>query len=95
METKNNPMQDKSILQEADDIVNNRSRGYEEAESSFVNISNIASAIRRKEITPRDVTAVLIALKLSREQFKHKHDNLVDAAGYVQLDYLLAEIGYE
>lgn len=84
-----------SILAEADNIVNNRTRGYESAEESFVSISAIASAIRRKEITPRDVTAVLIALKLSREKYSHKRDNLVDAAGYIQLDYILAELGYE
>jgi hypothetical protein len=84
-----------SILAEADNIVNNRTRGYESAEESFVSISAIASAIRRKEITPRDVTAVLLALKLSREKYSHKRDNLVDAAGYIQLDYILAELGYE
>lgn len=84
-----------SILAEADNIVNNRTRGYESAEESFVSISAIASAIRRKEITPRDVTAVLLALKLSREKYSHKRDNLVDAAGHIQLDYILAELGYE
>ncbi len=84
-----------SILSEADEIVNNRSRGYEPAEDSFENISQIASAIRRKNITPRDVSAVMIALKLSRERYAHKRDNNVDAAGYIQLDHLLAEAGHE
>ena len=86
---------DQSILKEADEIVNNRSRGYEPAEDSFKNISQIASAIRRKNITPRDVSAVMIALKLSREQYAHKRDNNVDATGYIQIDHLLAEAGYE
>ena len=86
---------DQNILKEADEIVNNRSRGYESAEDSFKNISQIASAIRRKNITPRDVSAVMIALKLSREQYTHKRDNNVDAAGYIQIDHLLAEAGYE
>ena len=89
METK------QSILKEADEIVNDRTRGYEPAEDSFKNISQIASAIRRKNITPRDVSAVMIALKLSREQYAHKRDNNVDAAGYIQIDHLLAEAGYE
>lgn len=86
---------DKTILEEAHDIVNNRERGYEKVEHSFIHISAIASAIRRKDITPRDVAAVLIALKLSREQYKHKRDNLVDAAGYIQIDHLLAEAGHD
>lgn len=86
---------DKSILTEADNIVNNRTRGYEDALSSFENISQIASAIRRKELTPRDCAAILIALKLSREQFSHKRDNNVDAVGYIQIDHLLAEQGYD
>ncbi len=89
METK------QSILKEADEIVNDRTRGYEPAEDSFKNISQIASAIRRKNITPRDVSAVMIALKLSREQYAHKRDNNVDAAGYIQIDHLLAEAEYE
>ena len=86
---------DQSILKEADEIVNDRTRGYEPAEDSFKNISQIASAIRRKNITPRDVSAVMIALKLSREQYVHKRDNNVDATGYIQIDHLLAEAGYE
>ena len=86
---------DQSILKEADEIVNDRTRGYEPAEDSFKNISQIASAIRRKSITPRDVSAVMIALKLSREQYAHKRDNNVDAAGYIQIDHLLAEAEYE
>lgn len=84
-----------SILQEADKIVNDRTRGYEPVEDSFKAISRIASAIRRKDITPRDVSAVMIALKLSREQYAHKRDNNVDAAGYIQIDHLLAEAGYD
>lgn len=86
---------DRSILKEADEIVNDRTRGYEPAEDSFKNISQIASAIRKKDISPRDVSAVMIALKLSREQYAHKRDNNVDAAGYIQIDHLLAEAGYE
>lgn len=82
-----------NILEEADKIVNDRSRGYEDVVSSFKNISNIASAIRRKPILPRDVSAVLMALKLSREQYAHKRDNLVDLAGYAQIDHILAEAG--
>ena len=86
---------EQSILKEADEIVNDRTRGYEPVEDSFKAISLIASAIRKKDITPRDVSAVMIALKLAREQYAHKRDNNVDAAGYIQIDHLLAEAGYE
>lgn len=84
-----------SILLEADQIVNGRQRGYEDPVASFENIAAIASAIRRKPITARDCSAILIALKLSRESFSHKRDNLVDACGYLEIDNILAEQGYE
>lgn len=89
--------QDNSILQEAHRIVNERVRESDRDNPirGFVHIASIASTIRGKDITPRDATAIMMAVKLSREQFKHNRDNLVDLAGYTQIDHLLAEAGYE
>ena len=86
-----------SILEEAHKIVNERSRSSDRDNpvEGFVHIASIASTIRGKDITPRDCTAIMMAIKLSREQYKHNRDNLVDLAGYTQIDYLLAEAGYD
>lgn len=35
------------------------------------------------EITPEDAMVMMVALKLSREMFKHKDDNIIDAHGYL------------
>lgn len=86
-----------NILLEANRIVNERARDTdrEDPVSGFEDIAKIASAIRNKDIEPRDATAVMMAVKLSREQYAHNRDNLVDLAGYAQIDYLLAEDGYK
>lgn len=47
--------------------------------------SRIASEIYGREIEPRECVIVLMAVKLSREAFKHKRDNLVDLIGYADI----------
>lgn len=48
-------------------------------------ISRIASEIYGREIEPRECVIVLMAVKLSRERFKHKRDNLVVLIGYADI----------
>jgi SAM-dependent methyltransferase len=45
--------------------------------------AQIASLLCRKEITCRDIYFFQIALKLARESWSHKEDNLLDLAAYV------------
>lgn len=74
-----------SILLEADLIVNGSRKsdyGYTE---SFTKIAQIASLVANKEFTPQDVCKILLAVKLVRESYRHKRDNLVDLAGYAEL----------
>ena len=48
--------------------------------------NNIAlEAYAFKELTDIDCAKVLIAVKLVRESYKHKEDNLIDACGYLKL----------
>ena len=75
-----------SILSEAERIVNgDRQADYSDPVSNFKHIAAIASAIRKKELTSEDCAVVLMAVKLARENYKHKRDNLVDLAGYVEI----------
>lgn len=37
----------------------------------------------KEEITAEEAILMMVALKLSRESFRHKEDNIVDAHGYL------------
>ena len=82
-----------NILQEANSIVRgDRQADYGDTVANFKHIANIASAIRKKEFTAEDCCVVLMAVKLAREQFKHKRDNLVDLAGYTEILNQIKEV---
>jgi hypothetical protein len=75
-----------SILSKAETIVNGeRQCDYDEPTGSFNKVAQIASLLTHKDLTAKDCCLVLIAVKLARESFKHKEDNLVDLAGYAEL----------
>jgi len=78
----------RSILEEANDIVNNRS---EEADRSYGPFSEgmdraamIFQGMTGHEVTGADMFKALVALKFSRESYNHKKDNLLDAVAYIQ-----------
>ena len=77
---------EKSILAEAEEVVNgSRHSDYGDARESFGRIATIASVMTGKELSPEDCCAVLMAVKLVRESFAHKRDNLVDLCGYAHI----------
>ena len=88
----NNEENNKSIIAEAEEIVNgSRQSDYGDARESFSRIATIASVMTGKEISPEDCCAVMMAVKLVRESFNHKRDNLVDLCGYAELMNRLKE----
>jgi hypothetical protein len=76
-----------NILHRADEIVNIRSeekeRDYGPFEEGMQKAAGIASLMCNKEITTSDMYKCMIALKLSRESYSHKEDNLLDACAYI------------
>ncbi len=76
-----------NILNEADKIVNERSqeisRQYGSFSEGMERAAKIASNMSGKEITATDMFISMIALKLSRESFNHKTDNLLDCVAYI------------
>jgi hypothetical protein len=81
-----------SILSEAERIVNgDRQADYSDPVENFKRIAEIASAISKKELSPTTCAIVMIAVKLARESYKHKRDNLVDLAGYVEILHRIKE----
>ena len=79
--------ENKSILQEALDIVEKRDqekeREYGPFEEGMERAANIAAAATGKDITAEDMYMILVALKLSRQSYNHKRDNLLDAVAYL------------
>lgn len=76
-----------NILEKANDIVNNRSeekqRQYGPMAEGMIKASKIASELCSKDISAVDMYKCMIALKLSREAYSHKEDNLLDCVAYL------------
>ena len=87
-------IKDESILSEAERIVNDeRQADYSDPVANFEHIASIASAISKENLSPTTCAIVMIAVKLARENYKHKRDNLVDLAGYVEILHRIKEAG--
>ena len=77
------PTELEGVLDEAKRIVNGaRNEDYGTPEDNFARIATMWSVILGTEVTPRQVATCMIALKLARDAFQPKRDNLVDIAGY-------------
>jgi hypothetical protein len=76
----------KNVLEEANDILGgNRQADYGDAVKNFENIAKVASILADKQLDAEDCCKVLMAVKICREGFKHKRDNLVDLAAYADI----------
>lgn len=78
----------KSILEQANEIVNNRSeeadRQYGPFSEGMDRAAMIFNGMTGLNVTGREMFKALLALKFSRESYNHKEDNLLDAAAYIQ-----------
>ena len=78
----------KTILAEADGIVNNRNeekeRQYGPFSEGMDRAASIFNGMTGLEVTGKEMYIALIALKFSRESYNHKRDNLLDAVAYIQ-----------
>ena len=76
-----------NILKKANEIVNERKEEKERqyGPMSWTNdqAAKIATIISGKKITCKDMYYMQIALKLARESFSHKEDNLLDLVAYI------------
>ena len=86
-----------NILERANKIVNERSEEKERQYGPFVasmsraaSLYNLMSPKGEDNMTTAGMYRALIALKLSREAYAHKEDNLLDAVAYIgsMNDYL-------
>lgn len=76
-----------NILLKANEIVFERAeekeREYGPFEEGMAKAARIATELCNKEINTKDIYLCMIALKLSREAYNHKEDNLLDAVAYI------------
>jgi len=76
-----------NILEEANKIVNERSeekeRMYGNFDEGMEKAAEILSLMTGKKHDAIIMFKAMIALKLSRESFNHKEDNLLDAVAYI------------
>jgi|SRR5690606_4599060 len=72
------------ILDEAKKVVYERNAAYGQPEDNFAITAELWSAYLGVPIQPEDVGMMMILLKVAREKYQHKHDNLVDIAGYAE-----------
>ena len=76
-----------NILEQANNIINNRSeekeRQYGPMGAGFERAAMIASGMSGKEWNAHDMFIAMIALKFSRQSYNFKEDNLLDAVAYI------------
>lgn len=78
-----------NILEQANNIINNRSEEKDRMYGPMSEGMEIASQIYNlitpegHHITPEGMYWALISLKLSRQHYNHKEDNLLDAVAYM------------
>jgi hypothetical protein len=76
-----------NILEQANQIVNVRSeekeRNYGPFEEGMKNAAKILSGMTNMQLDAVFMYKALVALKLSREAYNHKEDNLLDAVAYL------------
>jgi hypothetical protein len=75
---------DETIATEAVGLVTgDRQKAYGHPSKNFEDIARLWSVVLGIEVTPAQVGLCMIQVKLAREVFVPKRDNLVDAVGYL------------
>jgi hypothetical protein len=76
-----------SILLKAHEIVFDRKeekeRQYGPFNEGMIKAARIATVLCGKNISAKDMYMCMVALKLSRESYNHKEDNLLDIIAYL------------
>jgi hypothetical protein len=72
-----------TILEEAQKVVyGDRQADYGSVTENFTTIAKLWSAVLKTEVTPEKVGLCMIQVKVARQMYKPKRDNLVDISGY-------------
>lgn len=78
------------VLEEAKQIVTGaRREEYGGIEDSFKIIADLWTVYLKKPVSSKDVAMLMVLMKVAREEYCHKTDNLVDICGYASLAEVL------
>ena len=76
-----------NILEHAQDIVYRRgeesARKYGPMKESMEKAAILASTMSGKDISAKDMYLCMVALKMSRESYSKKYDNILDTIAYL------------
>jgi len=79
-------MDAKDILEKAIDLItNDRADRYGPIRDNIFGVVSAYKALTKQDIAAKDIMLIMILIKLSRQNYSHKDDNLVDIAGYAAL----------
>lgn len=87
--SKESKATDATVLIEAFDLVfGDREKAYDHPKRNLEVTAKIWSGLLAyklsSDITAEEVALMMVGLKLAREVYRPKRDNLVDAAGYIE-----------
>lgn len=76
-----------TILDEVKSILYERQGTYDKPENNFQRIADLWNAYiksrpEKNDLTPQDVALMMVLMKVAREVYQHKHDNISDGIGY-------------
>lgn len=72
-----------TILEEAQSVVyGDRQADYGTVSENFGTIAKLWSAVLKINVTPEQVGLCMVQVKVARQMYRPKRDNLVDGAGY-------------
>lgn len=75
--------QHETVLEEAQRLITgDRNASYDHPLDNFQRIADIWSVVLGIKVTPEQVGLCMVGVKLAREAYLPKRDNLVDGAGY-------------
>lgn len=81
-----------NIFEEANELIHGpRQASYDHPYYNFSRIAKIWSVVLGMEVTPEQVGLCMVGVKIAREAYSPKRDNLVDAAGYLGTIELVME----
>lgn len=87
-----------NILDEVKTILYERQGTYDKPENNFKRIADLWNAYldnkpEKGQLTPQDVAMLMVLMKIAREVYQHKHDNLADLIGYAVCLESMYEVG--
>jgi len=75
-----------NIFQEGEQLMNgDRDKSYGDFHQNFANIAKSWSLVLGIEVTPHQFGLCMAIMKIIREAYSHKRDNLVDGAVYLRM----------